>query len=135
MLRKAFTALALTVVAAAASGCGGEDGSRVLRSGTSAVLVAADPGPDAAIGGVGYGGYVAMVGGCLGMGDATVVWPYGTEVASDDPLTIDVPGLGTLRVGDPASGGAVEYGDQLPEGLEAPSDCPTEHVIAFYPDR
>jgi hypothetical protein len=64
-----------------------------------------------------------------------VIWPQGTRIASDDPMTIDVPGLGTLTIGDQVAGGGVEYGNRLPEGIDAiPSGCPTDEMVAFYPD-
>jgi hypothetical protein len=136
MRSEALPALALVVVGSLVSGCGGGAAGRVLHTRASFVLVGAEDDADAPAAGVGFGGYVAMLGRCVGIGDATVIWPYGTEITSDRPLTIAVPGLGTLQVGDPASGGAVDYGDHLPKGIDViPSGCPTERVIAFYPDR
>jgi hypothetical protein len=42
----------------------------------------------------------------------------------------------TNKAGDPAGGGAVEYGDHLPKVIDAiPSDCPSDQVIAFYPTQ
>jgi hypothetical protein len=66
-----------------------------------------------------------------------VIWPHGTKIATDDPLTIDVPSLGRLRVGDYVDGmGGDEYVDYLPKGIDAvPSGCPTDQVVAFYPDQ
>ncbi len=67
---------------------------------------------------------------------ATVIWPHGTKITSDDPLTIEVPGLGGLQVDDQVDGGGVEYGDHLPKGIDAvPEGCPTEQVFEFYPNR
>src|SRR3954452_361212 len=74
------------------AGCGGGQGD-VLRSEDSTVLVGAKVDGDS-LAGIGYSGTVAMVGQCLGLNEATVIWPHGTQIASDDPLTIDVPGLG-----------------------------------------
>lgn len=51
-------------------------------------------------------GTLAVVDGCWGITDAityrdtVVVWPHGTEVTSDDPTTIDIPGVGEIAVGD-----------------------------------
>jgi hypothetical protein len=76
-----------------------------------------------------------MVGDCLGIGDTTVLWPHGmtTTIFDREPLTIEVPGLGRVRVGSGVDGGAESRGD-LPKGIDAiPSGCPTDHVIAFYP--
>ncbi len=91
--------------------------------------------------GVGFGGSVAMVGDCLGVeGDgatATVIWPHGTTVTADEPLTIDVPGVGRVKAGDPIDGGGGDVDiDRLPKGIDAiPSGCPTELVVAFLPDH
>lgn len=52
---------------------------------------------------------VAMVGHCLGIDHATAFWPHGTEVVSKYSLTIDVPGIGKVSVGDQLSGGADVY--------------------------
>jgi hypothetical protein len=72
----------------------------------------------------------------MGIDDATVIWPYGTKIASEHPLTIDVPGLGRLKVGDHADGGADEYAHHLPTGIDAiPSSCPMHRVLAFYPNH
>jgi hypothetical protein len=137
MHRRALAALSMMVVGSLLSGCGGGDGG-VLHSGDSVVLVGADVlGPTV---GVGFGGSVAMVGDCLGVeGDgavATVIWPHGTKIASDDPLTIDVPGLGRVSVGDQVAGGDDVNVDRLPKGNDAiPSGCPTEQVVAFYPNH
>lgn len=133
MARRALPAFAVIVAVLMASGCGGDEGE-VLRHGDSIVLVGAEGDGDN-VAGIGYGGTVAMVGRCLGLNDATVIWPHGTKVVSDDPLTVDVPGLGRLRIGDEVGGGADVYGDHLPEGIDAiPSGCPTEEVVAFYPE-
>ena len=84
--------------------CGG-DGDRapgeVLEgdSGKVKVLVNAEP-DDRPIAGIGYGGRVELVGDCLGFGGNTIIWPYGTEIVSDDPLVVDVPGEGQVTIGD-----------------------------------
>lgn len=39
-------------------------------------------------------------GGCVGGGDATVIWPHGTEVVDEDPLVLRVPGNGLVRLGE-----------------------------------
>ena len=44
---------------------------------------------------------MGIVGGCLGAGGHVVVWPAGTEVVDDSPLTIEIPGDDrTYAVGD-----------------------------------
>jgi hypothetical protein len=138
MLRKGLGALALVAVGSLLSGCGGGEGS-VLRSGRTVVLVGEEVhGPTV---GVGFGGTVVMVGNCLGAGSegavATIIWPHGTRITSDAPVTIEVPGLGQIMIGDPIDGGASNVTvDRLPKGIDAiPPGCPTEHVVAFDPER
>ena len=46
------------------------------------------------------GGRLEVVGGCLGTNGYVIVWPHGTEVVEDDPLTIAVPRTGTYALGD-----------------------------------
>ena len=41
----------------------------------------------------------ANVGGCLGVADTVVVWPHGTKVASQNPLTLEIPGKGRVSYG------------------------------------
>ena len=136
-MRRRTLVFLLIIAGSALSACGdggggGGDGS-VLHSGDAIVLVDADRGDGPTVG-VGFGGSVAMVGDCLGIDHATVVWPHGTTISDRDPLTIEVPGLGRVRVGSSVDGGAGDLGD-LPKGIDAiPSGCPTEHVIAFYPN-
>jgi hypothetical protein len=87
-------------------------GGRVVEAGDVTVLVGqrSGSGMDALGGGV-----LEVVGGCLGAGDHVVVWPHGTEVVDEDPLTIDVPGEGEgeVSLGDEISlaGGYVDESD------------------------
>lgn len=46
------------------------------------------------------GGRLEVVGGCLGAGGVVVVWPHGTTVVDEEPLTVDVPGHGRVSLGD-----------------------------------
>ena len=85
-------------------------GGRVIEAGDVTVLVGqrTGSGMDAMGGGV-----LEVVGGCLGAGGYTIVWPHGTEVVDEDPLTIDVPGEGEVSLGDEISlgGGYVQESD------------------------
>ena len=125
----------LCAISLTMSSCGA-DGA-IIRSGDAFVLVGAEGDGDGDNrAGVGFGGTVALVGNCLGINDATVVWPYGTKVIDEDPLTVEVPGLGQVGVGGQLSGGAEVYEDHLPEGIDdIPSGCPTALVVVFYPDE
>ena len=136
-LQTSTRGLAAVVSLVCLFGCGGGRNGEVIRSGHSFVLVG--PKVDGPTVGVGYGGYLAMVGDCVGLNDVTTIWPHGTVVTSNDPLTIDVPGLGHLTVGDPVSGGADGGGPgpltHLPKGIDAiPSGCPTDQVVYFSAD-
>ena len=83
-------------------GCGAREDGLVLTSDGSSVLVGPKFG---SYGGTGGGGNVTMAGRCLGFDGATVLWPYGTTIVTDDPLTIEVPGLGRVTGGDSVYGG------------------------------
>lgn len=106
----------------------------MLESGETKILIGAEADAEKDRAGVGMAGTVDVVGDCLGMDGNTVIWPYGTEVVDDSPLTIRVPDLGEITVGDSIEGGADTYADSLPEGIdELPSGCPEVGLFAFYP--
>lgn len=46
------------------------------------------------------GGRLEVVGGCLGAGGSVIVWPHGTKVVNEDPLTIGIPDNGTFTLGE-----------------------------------
>jgi hypothetical protein len=107
----------------------------MLTGGNAKVLVGAKLGSGGTLG-VGFGGTVTKVGECLGIDSWTVVWPYGTTITSEDPLTIDVPGEGRISVGDTVDGG----GDVSTNGDSAnfgaiPSGCPGDRVVEYYPNH
>jgi hypothetical protein len=143
---RALVILTMIVAGSLLSGCGDQDG-RVLRSGSTFVLVGASGAartlPHSTI-----TGRVGIVGDCLGINGsavngATVIWPHGTKITADDPLTIEVPGLGRVRVGDSVDGSGdqvvnhrpgQEHLDRLPKGVDrVPTGCRRNQVIAFYP--
>ena len=123
--------LAVLAVTAALGGCGGE----VIRAGDATVLVAerAEAGMDAL-----GGGRLEVVGGCLGADGYVIVWPYGTEVVADDPLTVSIPGHGTAALGDHVevsggfvlehTSGRVEPGPLEVAGVTVPAEC-AEHDV------
>jgi hypothetical protein len=124
--------LAVSLVVLALVACGSQDDGDVLKGGRSSVLVGPKMG---SYGGTGGGGSVAMAGRCLGFEGATVLWPHGTKIVTDDPLTIEVPGLGRITSGDSVYGGVDTFAPgHLPDGISAiPDGCPTT-LIAFFPD-
>jgi hypothetical protein len=108
------------------SACGGQ----VISSGDVTVLVSerADAGMDAL-----GGGRIEVVGGCLGASGYVIVWPHGTEVVNDDPLTIDIPNYGTFTVGEDVEVGGgfvLEHSSREVEpepyqagGVTVPAEC------------
>lgn len=84
------------------------------------------------------GGRLEVLGGCLGAGGSVIVWPHGTRVMDEDPLTIEVPDNGTFGPGDEAQLGGgwvpehssdnVEPGPYEIGGVTVPAEC-AEHDI------
>jgi hypothetical protein len=112
------------------AGCGGQ----VISAGGVTVLVSEFPsgGMDA------QGGRLEVLGGCLGASGSVIVWPHGTRVVDEDPLTIDVPDNGTFGLGDDMQLGGgwvlehssdnVEPGPYEIGGVSVPAEC-AEHDI------
>lgn len=117
------------------SACGGQ----VISSGDVPVLVSkpADAGMDAL-----GGGRIEVVGGCLGASGYVIVWPHGTEVVNDDPLTIDIPNYGTFAVGDDVEVGGgfvlehssseVEPGPYQAGGVTVPAECARHDIFVAH---
>ena len=113
------------------AGCGGQ----VIPAGDVTVLVSKFPsgGMDAQ-----GGGRLEVLGGCLGASGSVIVWPHGTRVVDDDPLTIEVPDNGTFGRGDEVQLGGgwvlehssddVEPGPYEVGGVTVPAEC-AEHDI------
>ena len=130
MLEKAVRLMTLGVLLPLTA-CGGQ----VVEAGGVTVLVSerADAGMDAL-----GGGTLEVVGGCLGAGGSVIVWPHGTEVVQDDPLTIEIPSHGTFALGEEVqvgggyvlehSSGDVEPGDRRVGGVAVPAEC-AQHDI------
>lgn len=112
---------------------------QVLHAGSTSVVVGASDSNNIAgvIAGVGLVGKVAITdGGCLGTDGRLVIWPPGTTVRSENPLRIQVPGLGDLAVGDRFYGGGhiFEQG-RRPNDVSIPAQCRTNEMMQFWPDR
>ncbi len=129
--RSAWKLLSVVAVAATLSGCGGQ----VISAGDVTVLVSERTGSGMdALG----GGRLEVVGGCLGASGSIIVWPPGTEVVDEEPLTIEIPDKGTYALGDEVqvgggyvlehSSGAVEPGPYKAGGVTVPAKC-AEHDI------
>lgn len=126
-----LAAVGLTLVSA----CGGH----VVSAGGVAVLVSEPSGAGMeALG----GGRLEVVGGCLGAGGSVIVWPPGTEVVEDDPLTIDIPDYGTFALGDEVqvAGGfvlehptrEVEPGPYPAGGVTVPAACAKHDIFVAH---
>jgi hypothetical protein len=87
----------VALVALALAACGGGAETLEAADGTQVFVGRSESsGADALL-----EGPLAVLDGCLGAGEQVVVWPNGTKVVDDDPLTVTVPGnRGELRVGD-----------------------------------
>ena len=117
------------------SACGGQ----VISAGDVTVLVSerADAGMDAL-----GGGTLEVVGGCLGASGSVIVWPNGTEVVQDNPLTIDIPDYGTVALGDEVQVGGgyvlehssdnVEPGDYSVGGVTVPAECARHDIFLAH---
>ena len=90
----------------------------------------------------GCGGDLEVVADCLGADGVVVIWPHGTEVTDEDPLTIEVPGYGTFALGDEVhlAGGMVfeQTSDQMEAapvdvgGVTVPLPCAKRDVFLAH---
>lgn len=125
------TAAGLTLLSA----CGGQ----AVSTGGIHVLVSepADAWMDAL-----GGGRLEVVGGCLGASGSVIVWPPGTEVVQDNPLTIDIPNYGTFSLGDEVQVGGgfvlehssrnVEPGPYPAGGVTVPAECAKHDIFVAH---
>ncbi len=114
--------------------------ARIIDAGGVQVLVAGyqSGGSDAA-----GGGTLEVVGDCLGARGDVYVFPQGTEVVDEDPLTIDIPGFGEVSLGeefevgggwevehssDDAEPGPIEVG-----GVTIPDGCARYDIFLSAP--
>lgn len=117
------------------SACGGQ----AFSTGGVAVLVS-EP-TDAWMEALG-GGRLEVVGGCLGASGSVIVWPPGTEVVKDNPLTIDIPDYGTFALGDEvqvAGGFVLEHSSRNVEpspypagGVTVPAECAKHDIFVAH---
>lgn len=129
--RRSAVGITVLLLSPLAAGCTGTNETGVVEVADHYVLISEETVENAA--GEGFAGRLALVGNCLGIDQTTVVWPRGTQIVAEDPLVIDVPGLGRVGVGDEVVGGADELVDSLPKGIdELPSSCSEERIVAFW---
>jgi hypothetical protein len=134
-LAKAVGLMALGGLVLPLSACGGQ----VISAGNVIVLVSerADAGMDAL-----GGGNLEVVGGCLGASGSVIVWPHGTEVVQDDPVTIDIPDYGRFALGDEVevaggyvfahSSDNVESGEYPVGGVTVPAECAKHDIFLAH---
>jgi len=113
--------LALLPLVLPLAACGGGE---VVEAGDVSVLIGEDTGSgkDALL-----SGELTVIDGCLGISQYVVIWPHDTEVTDDDPLTIEVPDIGTFTLGDTIelAGGEASPNFDTSEldGVTVPDDC------------
>lgn len=88
------------------------------------------------------GGRLEVVGGCLGASGSVIVWPNGTTVLKDEPLTIDIPTYGRFSLGDNVRIGGgyvlehssddVEPGDYPVGGVTVPAECAKHDIFVAH---
>lgn len=126
MRNRALMICSVLLAVLATSACGGSGQVEVQdQDGSIALVSGGGQGSDAEVRGV-----VQMAdGGCWGIvpegGDAAVaaVWPEGSKLSSDG-TSVEVPGVGQVRVGTTVVGAGGEVSD--PSGdryADVPSDC------------
>jgi hypothetical protein len=114
---------------------------KVVEAGGTKVLVAGyQSGGSDALG----GGSLEVVGGCLGADGDVYVFPHGTEVVDEDPLTIDIPGAGEVSLGedfDVGGGWEVEHSSDDVEpgaievgGVTVPAECAEYDIFLSAPE-
>jgi hypothetical protein len=117
-------------------GCSGT----VIDAGGIKVLVAGyQSGGSDALG----GGSLDVVGGCLGADGDVYVFPQGTEVVAEKPLTIDIPGVGEVSLGEEfgvGGGYAFEHSSDHVEpgpieigGVTVPAECAEYDIFLSAP--
>jgi hypothetical protein len=111
------------------AGCGASD---VVTAGDVTVLVGerSQEGMEALL-----SGRLAVLDGCLGLeseeaaASYVVIWPHGTEVVGEDPVSISVPDDGEYSVGDRLQvGGGETASSGRPGGVDVEAACPGAEV-------
>jgi hypothetical protein len=87
-------------------------------------------------------GRLEVVGDCLGANGSVIVWPPGTDVVKQDPLTIDIPDNGTFTLGDDVHLGGglvvqhpiddVEPGPIEVAGVSVPAECAKHDIFLAH---
>ena len=119
----------MVIAAVALAGCGTAVTPAVQRAGDSILLAAAEA-PDGAMDALILGTLTHTEDGCLAVeheGNTYVLqFPYGSRLA-DDGESVEVPGVGTLRLGD-----AIEGGGGYVNVPDAPNECRISAEFAVW---
>lgn len=88
-------------------------------------------------------GRLEVVGGCLGAEGFVFIWPPGTKVVEEEPLTIDVPDTGVFAIGEEiriAGGFVLEHSEDEIEpgpiefaGITVPAECAKHDIFLATP--
>ena len=89
------------------------------------------------------GGTLEVVGDCLGADGDVYVFPQGTKVVDEDPLTVDIPDVGEVSLGeefDVGGGWEVEHSSDDVEpgsidigGVTVPAECAKHDIFLSAP--
>jgi len=127
------TAVAIAVVACAAvvSGCASIGGTPAEQRAGDSILLAAPERPEAFMDALIAGTLVRTDAGCLavqGADELTYVlqFPFGSRLAEDGE-SVEVPGLGVVRLGD-----AIEGGGGYVDVPSAPEECRISEEFAVW---
>lgn len=97
---------------------------------SATVLLTGDGGRDAKIVGT-----LTRVGDCAGIGDQVGIWPLGTTVVRESPLTLNIPGLGEIQAGDELVGAGGVFDAAVDDvAIEIPASCGTTQAVTFRPE-
>ncbi|MBU2075042.1 MAG: hypothetical protein KKE65_03765 [Actinobacteria bacterium] len=122
--RLSSTLLATALLAGSLSGCGGAEVT-VVDDVTVLIGARSSSGMDALL-----PGRLAVVDGCLGLDFEdgavfyVVVWPHGTEVVRDSPLTLALPDGEEHQLGDQLQVGGGESSSRMAGGIDVDEECP-----------
>ena len=122
--RFSFPLVGTALLAWTLSGCGGAEVA-VVDDVTVLIGARSGSGMDALL-----PGRLAVVDGCLGLDYEdgavayVVIWPHGTEVVRDNPLTLALPDGEEYQLGDQLQVGGGESSSPTAGGIDVEQECP-----------
>lgn len=122
------------------SGCADPEHEVAIPTSGGVTVLVSEPS-DAGMEALG-GGRLEILGGCLGASGSVIVWPHGTDVVDEEPLTIAIPGYGRFALGDKvrvAGGYALEHSSDDAEhgsyqagGATVPAGCERHDIFVAH---